>query len=47
MVKIESVLSCAVGEECPTDDLSSSFPETNIPLCYELQGKRGRFSVRI
>ncbi len=34
MVKIESVVSCALGEECLTNDLSSSFLEQKFHISF-------------
>ncbi len=42
VVKVECVVLCVVGEECPIVGLLFSFLKQVILLCYELQGKSFR-----
>jgi hypothetical protein len=47
VVKIEHVVLCVVEEECPIVGLSFSFLKQVTLLCYELEGKRCKFIVKI
>jgi hypothetical protein len=47
VVKVECVVLCVVGEECPTIGLLFSFLKQVILLYYELHGKRCKFNVKI
>ncbi len=47
VVKVKCVVLCVVGEECPTIGLSFSSLKQVILLCYELQGKRCKFTTKI
>ncbi len=40
MVRIKSVVLCAIGEECPTNDLSSSFLEQTFHYAMRFRAKK-------
>ncbi len=40
MVRIESVVSCAIGEECPTNYLLSSFLEQTFHYAMIFRAKK-------
>jgi hypothetical protein len=46
VVKIESVVLCALGEECPTNDLSSSFLEQTFHYAMSFRAEKEGLVLR-